>query len=265
MPKISFELTPKKSGDYAKVLRSIEPHLGELEFVSVTCTKRDFFLTLDMCQELMHEGHVVAAHVLCGEKSRDEMKENIARLCDAGITKVIALRGDHTKAGSIGTDEFISMLRDDGSFDEICVAGYPSGHPESTDMESDLGFLVKKIKAGATRVITQVCYEPDKIVALRDGIRRHGQDTPVSAGILPVRNYERMMDFAQRCGAKVPQSLCDRFEAAPEEKRRKLAMALLDDLSEKVIAGGLDLHYYTLNSMSMIRENLVHLKELAGA
>ena len=173
----------------------------------------------------------------------------------------MALRGETpTNGGGNGsttsTNDFVRILSDKGCFDEICVAGYPSGHPESPDAASDLEFLALKIKAGATRVLTQVCFEPDTLLSFTDRLRKIGLTVPVSAGILPIRNYERMLRFADRCRAPVPKSLRDHFEKTPDEHRRELATGLLANLSERLVEKGMDLHYYTLNSMSMINESL---------
>lgn len=264
----SLELFPKEDGDNSKAISAVKAFCGKADFVSVTCTKRNFELTLDMCRRLREEGIEPAAHVLCGGKSRAELAGQLARLKDAGITKIVALRGDHQPAGadpgkSISTDEFVALIREQGGFDEICVAGYPNCHPESPNMKSDLEFLARKIDAGATRVITQVCFDADQIHGFSERLRDGGFAVPVSAGIMPIRNYERTMAFVERCGAPVPQDLRDRFEATAEADRRDLATSMLAGLVGRLIEKGLDLHYYTLNSVAMINESLGLVGEAA--
>lgn len=234
-------------------------------FVSVTCTKNDFGLTLDLCRKVRDAGHVPAAHMLCGGKSRKLIAEQLDRIAGEGITRIVALRGDAPPAGSppgdsVATDEFVAMIAERGGFEEVCVAGYPGGHPEAASAARDVEFLARKVRAGATRVITQICYDEEILLSFHRSVRDAGLDVKVSAGLLPVRNYERALGFSERCGAPFPQGLRDRFEAADREGRREIAASLLGSMSERMARDGMDLHYYTLNSVSMINESL----EFAG-
>lgn len=203
--------------------------------------------------------------MLCGGKGRKLIAEQLERIAGEGITRIVALRGDAPPEGaapgeSVATDDFVAMISERGGFEEVCVAGYPGGHPEADSAARDVEFLARKVRAGATRVITQICYDEEVLLSFNRSVREAGLGVRVSAGLLPIRNYERALGFAERCGAPIPKELRGRFEAADRDGRRKIASALLGSLCERSARDGMDLHYYTLNSVSMINESL----EFAG-
>ena len=134
------------------------------------------------------------------------------------------------------------------------VGGYPDVHPDAQSAESDLRHLLGKIEAGATRVITQFCFEADTLCRFRDRLNKQQVTLPISAGVLPVRNYAGMLQFANRCKASVPASLQARFEQTPLSQHAGLAAELLEQQVRQLVAAEFDIHFYTLNSVTMLNE-----------
>ncbi|NRB00821.1 MAG: methylenetetrahydrofolate reductase [NAD(P)H] [Rhodobacteraceae bacterium] len=268
-PRISFEFFPPKDieggfrlWDTVSTLAPLNP-----EFVSVTYgaggTTRD--LTHDAVTSIEdHFGLNVAAHLTCVDATRAETLEIAERYAAAGVSEIVALRGDPPK-GSTGftphpdgfadSCELISALADTGKF-HIRVGAYPDPHPEATSIGSDVDWLKRKIDAGAGSAITQFFFEADTFFRFRDACAAAGITAPIIPGILPIENWSGVMRFAQRCGTAVPQWLTDAFEKAMRDNRAELlATALCTELCSDLIDGGVeDLHFYTLNKPGLTRE-----------
>ena len=263
MTVLSLELYPDQAKADAEMIATVQAvGAAKLDFVSVTCTKNDFSLTLSLCKALSEQGIVPAAHLLCGGCSPQELARCVGEIAQAGITKVVALRGDRPRdnepcAEVCSSEDLVGMLARHGSFDEICVAGYPDVHPQAQSGAADIAYLRRKADAGATRVITQFTFDIDALGRYSDKLRGAGISLPVSAGLLPIHNFERMAGFAQKCGAHVPDALWRKFEPADAALRRKLAQELLSDMTSTLVAEGFDIHFYSLNTTRMINEALL--------
>ncbi len=229
-------------------------------FVSVTCTRGDFGLTLQLCARVAELGLEPAAHFLCGGRTRSELADMAASCERDGIRRIVALRGDSRPQPEssrpedclAGTHELVALLAERGSFDEIMVGGYPDVHPDAASAKADIDYMARKAGAGATRIITQFCFETDKLCRYRDRLAEAGIRLPLSAGLLPVRNFEGMLRFADRCRATVPDSVRTRFAGAAKDEARRHGIELLAEQTAELIAAGFGIHYYTLNAPRMV-------------
>ena len=262
MPAASLEIFPAKDGrDDASLAAAAVLPAGETRFVSVTCTGGDFDLTLNLCTQVRKLGLETAAHALCGGKSEESLLEMIRACEDSGIKRVVALRGDlGNRADSAdpnpvsGTHRFVELLAARGNFSEIMVSGYPDVHPDAESAKEDLRYLCRKVEAGADRIITQFSYGKDSLERLRDRLLEAGVEVPISAGLLPIRNFGGMLKFARRCRASVPDSLHKRFAGADAAESRRIGLEVLTEQSRAALTAGFDVHYYTLNATRMVRE-----------
>ena len=74
----------------------------------------------------------------------------------------------------------------------IGVAGYPEKHVDALDAESDLRHLKAKVDAGADYVMTQICYDADRILAFIGRCREAGIDVPVIPGVKPLSTLRQL-------------------------------------------------------------------------
>jgi len=268
-PNISFEFFPPQSIEASFRLWETVQALAPLDpsFVSVTYgaggTTRD--LTHDAVGTIhRHYGLNVAAHLTCVDATRDETLEIARGYAKAGVTDIVALRGDPPKGetgfrahpeGFANTVELIEGLADTGDFN-IRVGAYPDPHPEARDHQADITWLKRKIDAGASCAITQFFFEPETFFRFRDSCEKAGIDAPIIPGILPIENWAGVRKFAARCGAQVPAWIDDAFTKAKRDGRQDLlATALATELCSDLIDGGVeDLHFYTLNKPHLTRE-----------
>ncbi len=261
-PRISFEFFPPQTLDASFRLWETAQALAPLRpgFVSVT------YGAGGTTRKLTHEavttigknyGMPVAAHLTCVEATRAETMEIVESYAQAGVTEIVALRGDAPKGaerftphpeGFASSVELIEALAADGRFTIRCGA-YPEPHPDAADDMADVRWLKRKCAAGATSAITQFFFDPDIFFRFRDACVKEGVKAKIIPGILPIQSWAGAKRFAARCGTKVPEKLDEAFTIAARDGREELlALAQCTSLCDRLIQGGVeDLHFYTLN------------------
>lgn len=269
VPNISFEFFPPQTLDASFRLWETVQVLAPMKpsFVSVT------YGAGGTTRKLTHEavgtihknyGLNVAAHLTCVDATRAETKEIIDAYAEAGVTEIVALRGDPPKGaarftphpeGFASSVELIEWLAEDGRFTIRCGA-YPEPHPEAADPLADVRWLKRKVEAGATSAITQFFFEAETFFRFRDACEKEGITAKIIPGILPIQSWKGARGFAQRCGTSIPLWVEEAFEAATRDGREQLlATALCTELCDDLIAGGVeDLQFYTLNRPQMTRD-----------
>ena len=80
-------------------------------------------------------------------------------------------------------------------------------------MEADLENLRRKVEAG-TPLVTQYCFDTDRILRFRDRLVAAGIDAEYVPGIMPIHNFTQIKRFSQGCGAGIPAWLERLFEAS---------------------------------------------------
>tara|TARA_R110002072_G_scaffold11525_11_gene51979 strand:+ start:1262 stop:2128 length:867 start_codon:yes stop_codon:yes gene_type:complete len=268
-PNVSFEVFPPRTVDAAFKLWDTAQALAPLapRFFSVTYgaggSTRD--LTHDAAHVLRRtSGLPVAAHLTCVGASRKETMEVAQNFAKAGVTDIVALRGDPEDGAATFTPhpegfqdscELIEALADTGKFN-IRIGAYPDRHPEAADSQADIDWLKRKFDAGADEAITQFFFEADTFLRFRDACAKAGIDKPITPGILPVVNWTSARKFADRCGAHVPDWVDQAFETALRDDRHDLlATAICTELCSDLIDEGVEnLHFYTLNRADLTRD-----------
>jgi methylenetetrahydrofolate reductase (NADPH) len=268
-PRISFEFFPPQSLDASFKLFEAVQALAPMgpEFVSVTygaggTTRR---LTHESVATLHRNyGLNVAAHLTCVDASKAETLEIAEGYHQAGVRQIVALRGDAPNGaarfqphadGFASSVDLVVALAATGKF-EIAVGAYPEPHPDAADPTADVGWLKRKVDAGATKAITQFFFDADAFFRFRDDCVAAGIHVPIIPGILPIQSWAGTKRFAARCGARVPAKLNEAFATAARDGREALlALAQCTALCDRLMAGGVeDLHFYTLNRPQLVRE-----------
>jgi len=268
-PHVSFEFFPPKSLEASFRLWDTVHALAPLEprFISVTYgaggTTRE--LTRDAVRALHGAtGLNVAAHLTCVDATREETLAIARDFKAAGVSEIVALRGDPPKGsarftphpqGFADSCELITALAETGDF-TIRVGAYPEAHPEAANRQADIDWLKRKIDAGASEAITQFFFEADTFFRFRDACVKAGIDAPIIPGILPIENWTGARKFAQACGTRVPAWMVDAFEKSLRDDRHDLlATALATELCSDLLENGVEhLHFYTLNKPDLTRD-----------
>lgn len=262
--RVSFEFFPPANEMLERQLNQSFERLSRLEpdFISVTYgaggSTRE--RTLAAVARLAAQGTVsIAGHLTCIDAPRQEVCEVIGRYHEAGIRHIVALRGD-PKAGAgtrfrphpegyLNAAELTAAITAYGGFD-VSVAAYPEKHPESRDFATDIDMLKRKVDNGATRAITQFCFDNDVFEAYVERVRKAGIYIPVVPGILPIHDFWKVAGFAARCGASIPQWLADRFDGLQDDPDTASLIAsavAAEQVNDLVGRGFEDFHFYTMN------------------
>ena len=286
-PRLSFEYFPPKSESMRASLTEATRALERFapDFVSVTwgALGAESDSSLDALALLDAPGAPArAAHLTCTGRRPTHVHAMLDSIEALGVRHVVALRGDRpTGLGRVGRSgpereggggrplryatDLVRLLAERGGF-EISVSAYPETHPEASSAEHDIDVLREKFELGAARALTQFFFEPETFLRFRDACARRGVGGPIVPGILPIRDIERAVDFASKCGANVPAALVERFSAATDDAaRERLAVEQATELCRALLAEGVDeLHFYTLNRAEPTREICENLFGRAG-
>lgn len=268
-PLVSFEVFPPRSinasfklWDTAQALAPLEPRFFSVTYGAGGST-RD--LTHDAAYTLHKtSGLPVAAHLTCVGASKAETMAVAQRFAKAGVTDIVALRGDPQDGaekftahpeGFADSVELVEALAASGQF-TLRVGAYPEKHPEADSQAANIDWLKAKIDAGACEAITQFFFEAETFLRFRDVCAKAGITAPITPGILPITNWTRARSFAERCGATVPQWLDQAFDCAIRDDRHDLlATAVCTELCSDLVDEGVEmLHFYTLNRPELTRE-----------
>ena len=262
LPTISFEFFPPKTPKASMALWTAVERLAPLapQFVSVTYgaggTTRD--RTLAAILAIRDRARIdVAGHLTCVGATREDVLDVARAYAKLGCRRIVALRGDPPKesglfrphpGGFSSSVDLVASLARLGHFD-IWVGAYPERHPDAADSKADVEHLQRKIDAGATGAITQFFFENETFYRFRDACAAAGIAAPIAAGILPVENFERMRNFAERCQATVPEWMAKAYSnVRTVEEHDLLSVAIASEQCDDLVANGVDhLHLYTMN------------------
>lgn len=264
---VSFEFFPPKTPEMEETLWRSIARLEPLqpEFVSVTygaggSTRERTHATVKRLQDETSLEPV--AHLTCVGAPRSEVDDVIRSYWDAGVRRIVALRGDMPELGAPyqphaegyqSTPELIEGIRKVADF-EVIVSAYPEKHPESASLEANIELLKRKVDAGATRAVTQFVFDTERHVRFLEKVQKAGITIPIVPGIMPTTNFKGTKRMAERCGATVPAWLEEYYIGLDDDLgTRKLISAYVAAEQVNRLRGyGFErFHFYTLNQADL--------------
>lgn len=256
----SFEFFPPKSDEGADKLNAVRDALGAVHpaFFSVTfgaggSTQQG---TLDTVMGIQAAGYAAAPHLSCIGATADSIRSILKAYQDAGITRLVALRGD-LPSGMLPNgafryaNELVEFIRaETGDHFHIEVAAYPEFHPQAPHAEADLNNFKRKVEAGANSAITQYFFNAEAYFRFVDSCERLQLDLPIVPGIMPITNFTQLARFSDMCGAEIPRWIRKRLEGFGDDRDsiRSFGLDVVTHLCQQLLdAGAPGLHFYTMN------------------
>ena len=289
-PSLSFEFFPPRSAaaweDLYQAIRELEPLRPT--FVSVTYgagggTRE---LTHDLVVRIKRTTSIPPVpHLTCVGHSEQEVMEILGRYAAAGVSNILALRGDPprdrpdydwSESGfrqAADLVRFIRKFNDSGAHPDprgfgIGVAGFPEGHPTTPNRVDELDFLKAKVDAGADYICTQLFFDNHDFLDFRDRCDLAGIRIPIIAGVMPVTSLQGMKRMAElAAGARYPAKLLRALERAKSsaEAVERVGIHYAAEQCAGLLDEGVDgIHFYTLNKSRATREIYNSLGLAAG-
>ena len=114
-----------------------------------------------------------------------------------------------------------------------------------------------KCRAGADYAITQMFFDAEDYLRLRDRVAASGCDVPIIPGIMPVTNMATIARSEQLSGAPFPPALAAKFARVDDDPAavRELGITEAIALAQRLLdEGAPGLHFITMNFSRATRE-----------
>ncbi|WP_111685234.1 methylenetetrahydrofolate reductase [NAD(P)H] [Winogradskyella tangerina] len=235
--------------------------------------------TVGICAAIQNKYGVDAIpHILCGGFSKEDTENFLVDLDFLDIDNVMALRGDAVKSetyfrpekdGHTYASELVEQIQnlnqgnylDDELQNSSCtnfcigVAGYPEKHMEAPSLESDIHFLKKKIKKGATYIVTQMFFDNKKFFQFVDKCRKEGITVPIIPGLKPIATKKQLNLIPHRFHVDLPEELIIEIVKCKDNKQvRQIGIEWCIEQSKELQKAGIPvLHYYSMGKSDNIK------------
>jgi methylenetetrahydrofolate reductase (NADPH) len=261
----SFEFFPPQTPEGVEKLRTTRQQLAQFnpKFFSVTFgaggSTQD--RTFETVLEIQAEGYAEAApHLSCIGSTSENIRSQLQKYLDSGISYLVALRGD-LPSGMAQPGEFryaaelVEFIRREfGNVFHIEVAAYPEYHPQANSAQDDLQNFKRKVEAGADSAITQYFYNADAYFRFVNACEIANIKIPIVPGIMPINRFTQLARFSDACGAEIPRWLRKKMEGYGDDSAsiRAYGLDVVTDLCSQLLdAGAPGLHFYTMNSPNL--------------
>lgn len=275
---LSFEIFPPKKDDE---LKNIDPTLEILsdmhpDYISVTfgaggSSNNNKTIALAARIKEVYKVEPVV-HLTCLSYDKNEIDAFAKEIEAAGITNILALRGDinpnlPAKKDFAHASDLISYLKTNYNF---CIAGacYPEVHPDSANRIEDMKNLKKKVDAGADLLLSQLFFDNNSFYGFLEDCKILGFDIPITPGIMPVLNASQIQRMVTTCGATLPENferIINRFGDNKEalfDAGMSYALSQIIDLLAHDVDG---IHLYTMNNPAVARRICDGIKNIVNS
>jgi methylenetetrahydrofolate reductase (NADPH) len=177
--------------------------LPEKVRLTITCSpKHGPDRSVEMACKLREMGHQVTVHVAARMVSdRDHLDRILAAMAQAGADDLFLIGGDADPplgAYSSAVELLDVVATHPQRPRTIGIAGYPEGHPAIADEALEQALAHKS--RHADYVATQMCFDPDELVAWVRRQRARGMVLPMLIGIPGKVSRTKLLELSARIG-----------------------------------------------------------------
>ena len=267
---LSFEVFPPKKDDEFENCYKVLDSLANLspDFISVTYgaggsrSKK----TVDITGYIQNTLKLDAmAHMTCVGSSEEDILAVTKDLEAAGVSHVLALRGD--KPRDMSDEQFekrifphatdlIQFLNKNTNLN-ISASCYPEKHPEAISMDSDIAFMKMKQDMGAKMFISQLFFDNADFYRFVERATQAGITVPIVAGIMPITSAKQIGSTVTLAGSSVPKKLADICARYGEDAAAMRAAGIeyaINQIQDLKKCGMGHIHIYCMNKAKMTAE-----------
>ena len=259
-PNISFEFFPPRSESAKKSFKETYIKLNSInpKHYSVTfgANGKSQDATFDTIVNLSEDTNIpLTPHLTCVDTKKEQVTELIDKYIGHGVSQVMVLKGDRPSKPMYKGDfkyanEMVKFIKEHYDNLDILVAAYPEKHPHSMNVGSDIDFFVDKVNSGATEAITQYFYNIDAYFYFIDELQKRNIDIPITPGIMPITNFEQLIDFSKICGTEIPTWIFNRLKLYrnDSESLKSFGQEVVSQMCLNLKANGVNsFHFYSMN------------------
>ncbi len=272
----SFEFFPPRTPAAVKTLQTTLDQLAPLRPAFASVTYGAGGSTRELTQSLVTELRQSDVfdpipHLTCVGHSESDIMTLLTRYAAAGVSNILALRGDPPSGGTDGSSfahaadlvRFIRQFNERGLHPDprgfgIGVACFPEGHPATPNRMTEMDHLKAKMDAGADWLCTQAFFDNHAFHDFRARCALAGITAPILAGILPLTTASGMQRMAALAGGmRYPARLIRALNRAgddPEAFRRIALHHAAEQCTDLLDQGADGIHLYTLNQAQPVLE-----------
>lgn len=225
--------------------------------LTVTCSpKHGPDRTVEVAGRLTALGHALTVHLAARMvRSRTHLDELLAKMAEAGVDDVFLIGGDSTHSHgpySSAVDLLPIISEHPRRPERIGIAGYPEGHPKIAPQA--LVEALKQKSSMADYITSQLCFDPDKLLAWVADTRERGVTLPLLVGAPGVVDRGRLMKVSMRIGVGASLSFLRKqhglrrllsHPAATADRIHDAVTPCLDDPELNIVG----FHFYTFNQL----------------
>lgn len=258
---------PKKAGSVETVyntlygLRSLP-----VDFISVTYgaggSEQQKEKTCEIASLIKKEyGIEPLSHLTCVGSTKEDIKDQLVKLREAGVQNILALRGDIPAEGTPvmefkHANELVAFIKEFDSNFNVAGACYPECHVDAANLDEDIENLKKKVDAGVTHLTTQLFFDNELFYSFREKVEKAGINVPITAGIMPIVKQSQVERTVAMCGASVPTKfarLISKYSASPEALYQAGLAYAVDQITDLVANDVRGVHVYTMNNVEIAK------------
>ncbi|MGD0833388.1 MAG: methylenetetrahydrofolate reductase [NAD(P)H] [Candidatus Dormibacteria bacterium] len=275
-PTFSFEFFPPHDDEGVASLFATIAQLRDLDpgFVSVTygAGGSTRTRTVELVGRIRRELDITpVAHLTCVGADREDLRDVLARIVDAGVENVMALRGDPPRGQATFTpapgglahgSDLVALITQ--SYD-LCVgaACYPETHLESASPADDIRYTREKQDRGAEYLVTQLFFDNQAYFRFVAEARAAGVTVPIVPGIIPLTSTAQLHGFIAKLRPRIPEPLLSAVEARGDDPQAVLELGVAWSslqCAELLSGGAPGIHFFTMNRSPSTRAILTALR-----